>query len=150
MTAQENAGASVVLHATCVAAGDRGLLILGRSGAGKSALALNLIALGAALVSDDRVRVTALDGTLQATCPSPAGQGLIEARGFGLLRLAFQPAARLILALDLDQPEPDRLPQPRQTSLLGVSLPLARRPRGDHLSHALWCHLQGAPRELGV
>ena len=48
----------MILHATCVAVDGRGLLILGPSGSGKSALALQLIALGAQLVADDRTRVS--------------------------------------------------------------------------------------------
>ena len=45
----------MIVHASAVSLGGRGVLILGRSGAGKSGLALRLIALGAQLVSDDRV-----------------------------------------------------------------------------------------------
>jgi HPr kinase/phosphorylase len=141
--------AHLILHATCVAAGDRGLLILGASGRGKSALGLKLIALGAALVSDDRVALQAHSGTLRATCPSPAIRGLIEARHFGLLRMPTQDSARLILALDLDLAEDDRLPQPRHVTLLGVTIPLAHATKDDHLPFALWCHLRGADRELG-
>lgn len=141
---------TTVLHATCVAAGDRGLLLLGPSGCGKSALALKLIALGAALVSDDQVRVTAEPGGLRATCPAPAIRGLIEARGFGLLHLPAQDSARLILALDLDRIEGARLPPARVLTLLGRDLPLAHAPKGDHLPYSLWLHLKGATRDLGL
>ena len=41
------------LHATCVTLGDRGMLITGPSGIGKSDLALRLIDGGAKLVADD-------------------------------------------------------------------------------------------------
>ncbi|MBA3881078.1 MAG: aldolase, partial [Sphingobium sp.] len=44
---------SETLHVSCVAIGDRAVLIEGRSGAGKSDLALRLIDRGARLVSDD-------------------------------------------------------------------------------------------------
>ncbi|MEO1532556.1 MAG: serine kinase, partial [Pseudomonadota bacterium] len=50
------------LHASAVALGERGLLILGPSGAGKTRLALELVALGAELVADDRVIVEAHEG----------------------------------------------------------------------------------------
>lgn len=140
---------ATVLHASCVAAGDRGLLILGKSGAGKSALALKLIALGATLVADDRVEVSVAGDDLVARCPAKAIRGLIEARGFGLLRMKAQPTARLILAIDLDRPEPARLPPQRHLTLLGKPLALAHAARADHLSFALWCHLQGAERDLG-
>jgi HPr kinase/phosphorylase len=140
---------TTILHSTCVAAGDRGLLILGESGRGKSALALRLIALGAALVSDDRVLLTAEPDGLRARCPAPAIQGMIEARGFGLLHLPAQDSARLILALDLDRIEGARLPPERHLTLLGRDLPLAHAPRGDHLPYSLWLHLKGATRDLG-
>ena len=145
---QDPAPRSAVLHATCVAAGDRGLLILGAVGTGKSTLALQLIALGARLVSDDQVAISAEGECLVARCPAPSIRGLIEARGFGFLRLDPQPAARLILALDLDRSEPARLPPPRQITLLGIPLSLAHAAPADHLPFALWCHLQGAAREL--
>ena len=44
---------SETLHASCVAIDGRAVLIEGRSGEGKSDLALRLIDRGAALVSDD-------------------------------------------------------------------------------------------------
>ena len=132
-----------------MAAGDRGLLILGAAGAGKSALALKLIAFGARLVSDDRVEVTADGERLIARCPSEAIRGLIEARGFGILRMEAQDEARLILAIDLDHTEGARLPPLRHLTLLGRPLALAHAARADHLPYALWCHLKGAARELG-
>ncbi len=50
--------AAGIVHASCVAFGGAGVLILGPSGSGKSALALALMGLGAALVADDRVLLT--------------------------------------------------------------------------------------------
>ena len=138
-----------VLHATCVAVQDRGLLILGGSGTGKSALALKLIALGAALVSDDQVAIEPDGDALRAFCPRDAIRGMIEARGFGLLHMKAQTSARLILALDLDRIEGARLPPSRQVTLLGRALPLAHAPKGDHLPFALYSHLCGAIRDLG-
>ena len=46
---------TINLHASAVALDGRGALLLGASGAGKSGLALRLMALGARLVADDRV-----------------------------------------------------------------------------------------------
>jgi HPr kinase/phosphorylase len=140
---------ALILHATSVALGDRGLLILGRSGVGKSALALHLIALGASLVSDDQTLLAADGPHLRASCPSPAIRGLIEARGFGLLRMPAQDSARLILAIDLDQAEAARLPLLHHVTYLGRPLSLAHAPKGDHLPSALLACLRGAERELG-
>ena len=47
----------LVVHGSAVTFAGRGVLILGRSGSGKSALALALRAAGGALVADDRVEI---------------------------------------------------------------------------------------------
>ncbi len=49
--------ATTQLHASAVAVDGRGCLITGASASGKSTLALEMIALGAELVADDRVDV---------------------------------------------------------------------------------------------
>ncbi|MFN3389305.1 MAG: HPr kinase/phosphorylase, partial [Allosphingosinicella sp.] len=49
---------SETVHASCVAIGGRAVLIAGRSGSGKSDLALRLIDRGARLVSDDYTILT--------------------------------------------------------------------------------------------
>lgn len=134
--------ASEVLHATSVAVEGRGLLILGRSGAGKSALAIRLIVLGAALVSDDRTRLEAGAEGLVATCPSPAQKGLVEARGVGILAAPVVERANLVLAIDLDQPETQRLPPPRTVTFLGIPLALVLHPQNDHFPDALMLYLR--------
>lgn len=135
-------GAVETLHATCVALEGKGLLILGPSGSGKSALALRLIALGALLVSDDRTRVEARDGRLWATCPKPDLAGLIEARGVGVLRAPARGETSLDLAVDLGRDEPDRLPARRSLTILGHALPLVLRARNDHFPEALMLYLR--------
>ena len=45
---------SLIMHATCVDINGSGVLIVGRSGSGKSSLAINLLALGSTLVADDQ------------------------------------------------------------------------------------------------
>ena len=119
-----------IIHASAVAIEGRGLVILGASGAGKSALALELIALGATLVSDDRVAVDPLpEGGLGLAAPE-AIRGRIEARGVGLLRL---PSTRALaaMAVDLDRLETGRLPDPREIVIAGVALPLVGRVEGS-------------------
>lgn len=131
-----------ILHASSVAVDGRGLLILGPSGAGKSALAIRLVALGAKLVSDDRTRVTAQDGVLQASCPNPALQGLVESRGLGILRAPSVESAPLTLAIDLGQPATERLPAPRTVTILGIPLSLVLHPQNDHFPDALMLYLR--------
>lgn len=114
-------------HASAVAFGpDKGILILGRSGAGKSRLALALIDAGAQLVADDQVLLSAQGGALYARAPRSIA-GMIEVRGLGLLTMAYRRLARLVLALDLDLPPARRLPEPEMRpfagALAGTSLP---------------------------
>ena len=116
---------SETIHASCVAVDGRGVLILGGAGAGKSSLALQLMAYGAVLVADDRTTLTAREGTLWATCP-PTIRGVIEARGVGLLHATTLPKVAVDLVVDLNQPEVKRLPDPCETTILDISLPLQR------------------------
>ena len=62
----------VLLHASCVAVKGRALLITGPSGTGKSALALQMMALGADLVADDQTLLQPRAGKLIATAPPAA------------------------------------------------------------------------------
>lgn len=135
-------GAALILHASCVALSGRGLLIMGPSGSGKSGLALQLMALGAALVADDRTEVSVgADGALWAA-PPPGLPQLIEARFVGLLRVpALSPPVPLALAADLGQTETLRLPPDRWHSLLGQSLPLVFHSAGAHFPSALLHYL---------
>jgi HPr kinase/phosphorylase len=132
---------SEILHASCVAVDGRGLLILGRSGAGKSALALRLIALGARLVADDRTALTAHAGRLTATCPA-AIKGLIEARGIGLLRAPTLDEAEIALVVDLDRTEDQRLPPRRKITILGCEADLVLHAQNDHFPAALMLYLR--------
>ena len=113
-----------LVHASAVAIGPRGILIRGASGAGKSGLALRLIALGAELVADDRVILTRRDGGVFASAPAPI-RGLIEARGVGLLRTERPRAeAEIALVVDLDFAPAARMPQSRVIELLGIDVSL--------------------------
>lgn len=131
------------LHATCIAAGGRGLLIRGRSGSGKSALALQLIALGAILVADDRTIVTPCpEGGPPIASAPPAIAGRIEARGLGILALPAA-SARLAAIVDLDLMETERLPPRRTEALAGADLPLLHKLEGAHFPAALILYLRG-------
>lgn len=110
-----------VLHASTVAFGNRAVLIAGRSGCGKSALALQLMALGAQLVSDDRTIVTALGTRLMASAPEPL-RGLIEARLVGLLSVESVGASPVELVIDMEARETERLPPRRSLSIHGVEI----------------------------
>lgn len=108
------------VHASTVAIGGRGVMILGASGAGKSDLALRLIDRGAQLVADDRTILSRDGDALLATCPATIA-GRIEVRGLGILPVAHRGSARIALAVVLG--EEDRLPEPRARVVAGVTVP---------------------------
>jgi HPr kinase/phosphorylase len=132
--------AEATVHASCVAVAGKGLLIRGPSGSGKSGLALQLMALGARLVADDRTSLFRKGEAVFASCP-PALSGMIEARGIGILRAEPVPDVKLWLVADLGMEETERLPPARQCDLLGVAVDLVLKARGDHLPAALMRYL---------
>ena len=134
---------AVLMHASCVAVSGRAVLITGASGSGKSALALALMALGADLVADDQTELYLSGPVLMARCP-PALSGLIEARGLGILTAPAAGPCEVAVAVDLDAPEPDRLPPRRKVLLLGVQVDLVLGRGNDHLSTSILCYLKGA------
>jgi HPr kinase/phosphorylase len=105
MTGGASAGGTS-LHATAVIHGESGVLILGPSGSGKSALALALMAratdAGAfcALIGDDRVFVRKAGNRLIAWGAANRA-GVIERRMAGLVAVRHEPAAIVRLAVEL-------------------------------------------------
>lgn len=130
-----------IVHASCVDLQGRGVLILGASGTGKSAMALSLMALGARLVADDRTILTAQGDHLIATCP-PALRGFIEAWGVGILHADPLEASPLVLAVDLDQTEAQRLPPLRSITFCGRTITLVHSVPSPHFPAVLLHHLK--------
>jgi len=104
----------------------RGVLLRGPSGVGKSDLALRLIDRGAQLVADDQCEIAA-EGERVIARPPPALAGMIEARGVGIVKLAFLAEIPLALVADLVPPDQvERLPEPETAQLCGIALPLLK------------------------
>ncbi|MCY0092846.1 HPr kinase/phosphorylase [Hoeflea ulvae] len=120
-------------HATAIISGATGVLFLGPSGSGKSAVAfacLNAtIARGwnAALVADDQTILTAGAGRCIASCPPPI-QGLLELRGTGIVAMRRSERAVMHLAVALTERSSEtRSPPESETFSCGdASLPLMR------------------------
>ncbi|PTX57283.1 Hpr(Ser) kinase/phosphatase [Litoreibacter ponti] len=129
------------IHATCVALGGRGLLILGASGSGKSGLALQLMAYGAELVCDDRCDLRVIGQKVQASRPDQLPQA-IEARGLGLLPAACAGPAQLIAAVDMDHATEARMPEPGTCQIGTVRLPLLVKFSAPHFPAALYHYLK--------
>ena len=89
------------IYATSVAINNSGVLIIGKSGSGKSDLALRLINnKNAVLVSDDRTDISVKDNELYASAPEVI-KGLMEIRGIGIVRLDYTPIAEVKLVINL-------------------------------------------------
>jgi HPr kinase/phosphorylase len=123
--------ATATEHASAVLIGSRAALIRGPAGSGKSRLAWALIDAAAAglirfarLVSDDRVELTASHGRLLIRAPA-ALAGLIEVRGVGVRRLAYEPVAVAGLVVDLSAADSERIPAPsaQTAEINGIQLP---------------------------
>ena len=127
---------SEILHATTVAVEGKAVVILGASGTGKSALALDLIALGAELVADDRTIVTAHAGQLIAEVPDTI-RGKIEARSIGILNAHPADPTPIALAVCLDKEEQARLPKHYTFARFGVKVPLLYRVPYPHFAPAI-------------
>ncbi len=123
-------------HASCVAHQGKGVLICGASGSGKSGLALQLMALGAELVADDRVILKAEDGEMLASAPAQIA-GKIEARGIGILNAKALPSAPVHVVIALDHAEKARLPEQYTITRLGITLPLLFRVDSPHFPSAI-------------
>jgi HPr kinase/phosphorylase len=135
--------APVLMHASCVAVSDRGLLIIGPSGSGKSGLALDLMALGAVLVADDQTELSLQSDKVIARSPASLA-GMIEARGVGILTAPYQAGVAISLVVDLALAESDRLPPFRKTKLLGLSVDLVLGQGNPHLPSSLLRYLQNS------
>lgn len=117
------------IHATCILVGEWGVLIRGRSGAGKSSLARSLIERAAArglfarLVADDRVHLASCNGRLIAR-PAPRIAGRIEWHGIGIRDMSHERAAIIRCIVDLVD-RPTRLPEPheRRAIIAGIDVP---------------------------
>lgn len=141
---EEERGDRRIIHGVLMAVLDRGTLILGGSGTGKSELALELISRGHRLVADDAVQISRRGESVYGEAPELTA-GILAIDGLGLVDVAeiFGPAAlqaetKIDLCIDLKpDPEPgfsdllsDECPA---HNILGVPVPLvaldvSRRP----------------------
>jgi HPr kinase/phosphorylase len=114
------------VHATAVAIGRRGVLIRGKSGSGKSDLALRLIDGGAKLIADDVVDIVKRGGALGLYPPSGAPRSLkgkMEVRGLGIVAVPSVRQARLTLVVDLvGAGRVERYPESIQSTFLGIRI----------------------------
>lgn len=117
------------LHGTAIIVGDRGVLVTGRSGAGKTTLALALAdhfsrsGLFSRLVADDQLFVAAHAG--RVVCNAPASiAGLVEVPGIGPQPLSSVTAAVIDLCIYLVMPDAmQRFQEDAVETIAGCAVP---------------------------
>jgi serine kinase of HPr protein (carbohydrate metabolism regulator) len=144
---------TATIHASAVLVGRKAALIRGPAGSGKSQLVWDLLQAAAQgalpfarLVADDRAHVELCAGRLLVQ-PAPALAGMIEIRGLGILRMAYEPLAAIGLVVDLAADDAVRHPDPKvqQTVIEGVSLPRLAVAAGMSALPAVQAFLKGSP-----
>ncbi len=131
------------MHASAVVLRDRGVMISGASGSGKSGLALALIAharsfgLFARLVGDDQLLVEAHHGRLICAVP-PSIAGLAELRGLGPHAVAFEKKTCIDLHVGLVEPDQaQRFPDTDTEIIAGCEIRSLRLVKGDRRAAVL-------------
>ena len=113
---------SLIMHATCVDINGSGVLIVGRSGSGKSSLAINLIALGSTLVADDQCEIVKKNNKLSVFKPTSLPTS-IEIRGVGLVSVPMAVETSLDWVVNMDEAETQRMPDLQFTEIDGYRIP---------------------------
>ena len=126
---------SLTVHASCVAFGNKAILMRGKPASGKSDLVLQLIdsqghglgerLLRAKLVADDQVVLSRVGDVVFASPPEIL-KGKLELRGRGIITISHKSKAKLELVIDLlPRVEIARMPENDAmiTEILGVQFP---------------------------
>jgi HPr kinase/phosphorylase len=143
---------SPTIHASAVLAGARAVLIQGPSGSGKSRLALALLEAArngtlpfARLIADDRADIEAVHERLLVR-PAASLAGLIEVRGLGIRRVAYEAVGVVGLLVDLAAADASRMPEPggQSREIERISLPRLAVAAGQDALPLVLSYLQSA------
>lgn len=106
---------SAAMHGVLIDVYGIGVLIIGKSGVGKSETALELIKKGHRLVADDCVEIRQEAENLLIGSPPPLLEHLLEIRGIGIIDImtlfgasAVRPYKRITLIVELENWDPDK------------------------------------------
>ena len=114
-----------------------GVLIIGRSGSGKSSLAINLLALGAKLVADDQCEIVKNNNRFCVSKPASLPKS-IEIRGIGLVSVPMVVKTSLDWVVDMDEAETERMPDLRFTKIDGYRVPTVFGKNMDELASRIY------------
>lgn len=113
------------MHASFVLWHNKGILFRGKSGSGKSELALKFIEnKNAVLVADDVVELKVRQNKLWGSSPQNI-RGLLEIRNVGISRYEYAEEATVSLLVNLlpAKENLERLPKNKTENILGVEIP---------------------------
>ena len=125
------------MHATCVDINGSGVLIVGRSGSGKSSLAINLLALGSKLVADDQCELVKKNKKFCVFKPASLPNS-IEIRGVGLVSVPMVVETSLDWVVNMDEAEKERMPDLRFTEIDGYKIPTIFGKNMDDLASRIY------------
>ena len=128
---------SLIMHATCVDINGSGVLIVGRSGSGKSSLAINLLALGSKLVADDQCKLVKKNNSFCIFKPASLPNS-IEIRGIGLVSVPMVVETSLDWVVNMDEAEKERMPDLRFTEIDGYKIPTIFGKNMDNLASRIY------------
>ena len=114
------------VHATLIDYNGKGILLTGKSGSGKSDVALRMIMdKGAKLVGDDRIMLNRDGNAVLGKAPDILAKKL-EVRNVGIVEIEnITEEVEVCLCVELckDKTSLDRLPQNKYIDILGVDIP---------------------------
>ena len=120
-----------------------GVLIVGRSGSGKSSLAINLLALGSKLVADDQCELVKKNNRFSVSKPASLPKS-IEIRGIGLVSVPMVVETSLDWVVNMDEAETERMPNPRFTEIDGYRVPTVFGKDVDELASRIYVLVSNA------
>ena len=109
-------------HSTSVVVEDLGIMIIGKSGSGKSDLALRLIDSGAMLISDD-LTICKKSGNFLYLNSHKETRGLLEVREIGIMTVPYIDNIKLALVVELTDIDFKRSPGEISCKVLGIRVP---------------------------
>ena len=131
------------MHATCVDINGSGVLIVGRSGSGKSSLAINLLALGSKLVADDQCELVKKNNRYRILKPASLPNS-IEIRGIGLVSVPTVVETTLDWVVNMDEAETERMPDLRFTKIGDYRVPTVFGKNMDELASRIYVVVRNA------
>jgi serine kinase of HPr protein (carbohydrate metabolism regulator) len=129
------------VHSTSVFWHDKGILITGKSGSGKSDLALRLIYEGAILISDDQTLLHDKITHIEMSSPTNI-QGLLEVRGIGIIKVPYSSNIKLDYHINITNKPIERMPTKQTYTILNKSVPSIEIYKAEsNKLQKIWCFI---------